>query len=133
MRQISLALALLAAPLSVNTVQPFELASPVPVQIKSLGELRITSYRSIRAQTDSSPNWTSIGHHVHPFGCAVSQDLIKSGEVRYGDVLVVPGFGKRVVNDVMHGRFTRSIDLWVGSYKEEKAVGVRTGEVFVIH
>lgn len=41
-----------------------------------LGQMTITSYRSIPKQTDSSPHYTSIGEHVHPHGCAVSQDLL---------------------------------------------------------
>ena len=88
-----------------------------------VGAVRITSYQSLHNQTDSSPNWTSIGEHVHSGGIAVSADLLcplakiptKSGFVlcnrgvlcphpemlHYHDYLFVDGFGIRQVNDRM--------------------------------
>ena len=94
--------------------------------------LTVTSYRAVPEQTDSSPNWTSIGHHVHPYGVAASQDLLLSGEICYGDVLVVPGYGLRVVNDTMNQRHTRHIDLFVETKAEEKSVGVRKLKITVV-
>lgn len=91
----------------------------------------VTSYRSTPSQTDSTPLHTSIGHHVHPYGCAVSQDLLKD-KIAYGDVLFIPGFGLRVVNDTMNVRHKNSVDLWVATKAEEKAVGVRKLTIIVI-
>lgn len=75
------------------------------------------------------------------YGIAVSQDLLKSGIVQYGDVLSIPGLGLRVVNDAMgptkcvhrnaEGRCvkrvpqTRAVDLMVFSFEEEHRIGVR--------
>lgn len=84
-----------------------------------IGTLQITSYRSVRSQTDRSPFFTSIGERVHAGGCAVSRDLLcpacrrlhhrcKHPEVRgrlhYGDWVYVDGYGFRQVNDVMGTR-----------------------------
>lgn len=96
-----------------------------PLAFVLLSSMTLTSYRSVPNQTDASPYITSIGHHVHPYGAAVSQDLLASGEVCYGDVLYIPGYGLRTVNDTMAKRHTRWIDLWVATYAEEKSVGVR--------
>lgn len=114
--------------------------------IVALSTLTVTSYQPIPAQTkpectDRYHCQTSIDDNVTMYGVAVSQDLLHSGIVRYGDVLNVPGFGLRVVNDVMgptrcvkrneEGRCskrvpqTKAIDLMVFSYEEEHRVGVQ--------
>lgn len=95
-----------------------------------LGTLQVTSYQPVAKQTDNSPTWTSIGDRTTKFGVAVSQDLLKSGRVKYGDILYVEGYGYRVVNDCMHPRFTNAIDLLVFTYQEEKKIGVRQLKVY---
>jgi 3D (Asp-Asp-Asp) domain-containing protein len=90
-----------------------------------LGTLTITSYRPVPAQTDASPTWTSIGDRTTKFGCAVSQDLLKSGKIHYGDILYIEGYGTKVVNDTMHPRHKNAIDMLVFTHDEEKAVGTR--------
>lgn len=95
-----------------------------------VGNLTVTSYRSVPEQTDDSPFITSIGERVHSSGVAVSQDLLKNGVVKYGDVLYVEGYGFKVVNDTMNPRHKNHVDLWVDSYKKEKAVGVRKLNIY---
>jgi len=97
--------------------------------------MQITSYRSVPEQTDDSPFYTSIGEHVHPHGVAVSRDLLKrwGGPLNYGDQLYIEGFGFKVVNDTMNARYKRSVDIWVGSYDEEKRIGIKHGRVWIVH
>lgn len=125
-----------------------------------IGELIVTSYRSIPSQTDSTPFHTSTGAHVEPGGAAVSRDLLCGAcrrlhqrcrhpeyekKIHYGDWLFVTGYGFRFVNDCMSntssirvkGRVKKrlirnQIDLWVSSYKEEKSVNVKKLEVYKI-
>ena len=125
-----------------------------------IGELTVTSYRSIPAQTDSTPFHTSTGAHVEPGGAAVSRDLLCGAcrklhkrcrhpeyakKLHYGDWLYVDGYGFRFINDVMgktsttkvkgrrHKRIiTNQIDIWVSSYKEEKIVGFSKLKVYKI-
>ncbi len=112
----------------------------------------LTSYQPIPAQTkpsckDKHHCETSINDVPTKFGCAASQDLLKSGTVHYGDVLYVPGYGYRIINDAMgetkceqfinHECVKRvpiimSIDLMVWSRDEEKAVGVRQIKVYKV-
>lgn len=66
------------------------------------------------------------------FGIAVSQDLLKSGKVHYGDILFVEGYGYRVVNDTMNARIHNAVDMMVFTKSEEKRVGVRHCRVFVV-
>lgn len=103
----------------------------------ALGLFTITSYRPIPAQTkpecqDVDHCRTSIGDVPTKFGIAVSQDLLKSGAVHYGDILYVEGYGFRVVNDCMNIRHKKAADLLVFTYNEEKQVGVRHLRVWKI-
>lgn len=102
------------------------------VSLILLGALTVTSYRPVTSQTDSSPTYTSIGDRTTKFGVAVSQDLLKSGAVHYGDTLYIPGFGLRVVNDCMNARITKSIDLLVLTRKEERRIGTRHLLIYVV-
>lgn len=102
-----------------------------------LGVLTVTSYQPIPAQTkpECKDKWhceTSVGDRLTMYGVAVSQDMLKDGRVHYGDVLYVPGFGWRVVNDCMNHRHKNAIDLLVVTHDEEKRVGVRHLKVYRI-
>ncbi len=111
--------------------------------ISDLGIVQITSYQPIPAQTKPEcinrfKCTTSIDDGITQFGAAVSQDLLKSGIVQYGDVLSIPGLGFRIVNDAMgstkcvhrndKGRCTKripqvkAIDLMVFSFEEEHRI-----------
>jgi len=87
-----------------------------------IGTLTCTAYRSVPTQTDDTPYVTSIGHRVNPTVIAVSQDLLKDGIVKYGDVVYVEGTGYRIVQDCMNKRHKKRIDLWVGSKDEESKI-----------
>lgn len=102
-----------------------------------LGVLQVTSYRPTPAQTkpECRDRWhceTSIGDGITKYGVAVSQDMLKTGEVHYGDILCIDNYGCRVVNDCMGDRARRAIDLLVFTRTEEKAVGVRHLEVYLL-
>jgi 3D (Asp-Asp-Asp) domain-containing protein len=107
------------------------------VKVIALGLMTITSYRATPAQTkpeclDNDRCWTANGEHVSQLGIAVSQDLLADGEVRYGDIIYVPGFGSRIVNDCMSKRLHRSFDLFVYTAQAEHKVGVRHLHVYKI-
>lgn len=102
-----------------------------------LGVLTVTSYQPIPAQTkpeclNRDHCRTSIDDGITKYGVAVSQDYLKSGELHYGDILYVEGYGSRVVNDCMAVRKTHSVDLLVFTHAEEKSVGVRHLRVWKI-
>lgn len=125
-----------------------------------IGELTVTSYRSVPSQTDSTPYHTSTNARVEPGGVAVSRDLLCGAcrrlhkrckhpevatKIHYGDWLYVEGYGFRFVNDCMSDtssirvkgkvkkRLIRNqIDLWVRTYNQEKSVGVKKRKVFKV-
>jgi len=100
------------------------------IELVLIGTMTLTSYQAIPAQTkpecrDRHHCETSIGDGITMYGCAVSQDLLKSGRVHYGNILLIPGFGYRVVNDTMNVRHKNSIDLLVFT-----RVGVRHLKIY---
>lgn len=95
--------------------------------------MTITSYQPVAKQTDSSPTWTSIGDRTTMFGVAVSQDMLRSKQVKYGDVLYIEGVGMRVVNDCMNARYTQRLDVLVFTYAEEKRIGTRRLQVWRVY
>jgi 3D (Asp-Asp-Asp) domain-containing protein len=102
-----------------------------------LGTMTITSYQPIPAQTKAEcvnryQCTTSIDDGITQYGAAISQDMLKSGQVRYGDVLSIEGLGLRVVNDTMNKRHKKHVDLLVFSYAEEHKVGIQHRRVWVI-
>ncbi len=106
-----------------------------------VGILQLTSYRSVKEQTDSTPFITSIEHRTHPFGAAISRDLLKEGTVCYGDTVLIDGYGLFVINDAM-GAYTyttdpptkqdRAIDIFVTTKENERLVGVQHRQVWVM-
>ena len=94
-----------------------------------LGQIITTTYRSVPAQTDSSPFYTSTGEHVCKDGIAVSQDLLLSGKVKYGDWVYIEGIGLKKVNDCMNPRHRKRMDIWVGTYREEKEFDKKYGHI----
>lgn len=109
------------------------------IQAILIGVLTVTSYRPVPEQTKPECTGrdhcrTSVGDGVTRYGIAVSQDLLRSGRVHYGDVLWIDGYGWRVVNDCMAARHHDAVDLMVFTRAEEKAVGVRRLRVWgVLH
>lgn len=125
-----------------------------------IGNLTITSYRSVPKQTDTTPFHTATGARVEPGGVAVSRDLLCGAcrklhrrcehpeytkKIHYGDWLFIEGYGFRFVNDCMSATsdirvkgirkkrlITNQIDIWVRSYQEEKTINVQHLEVYKI-
>lgn len=107
------------------------------------GSLIVTSYRSVREQTDDSPFVTSIGHRVHPMGMAISQDLLcgvnkkcrrnvkgfcNPRKIHYEDWVYVEEIGFKQVFDIMNSRHRNRADIWVNTYEQEKAFHRKYGK-----
>lgn len=125
-----------------------------------IGQLKITSYRPIPQQTDSTPFHTSTGEKVRAGGCAVSRDLLCGActklhkrckhpeypkKLHYGDWLYIRGFGYRQINDVMGDYSTQrvkgkkvrfpirqAVDIFVEKWAEEHSVGVQFKDVYKV-
>ncbi len=104
----------------------------LPLLLLSTEPYITTSYQSVPSQTDSSPFHTSIGERTHPGGCAASQDLLKDGTLKYHDYIWIEGIGLCRINDTMHPRMTRHIDVWVENTRQERAIGIRRTKVWKV-
>jgi 3D (Asp-Asp-Asp) domain-containing protein len=98
----------------------------------------VTAYRPVPEQTKPECRGryactTSIGENVSGLGAAVSQDLLASGKVRYRDILYIPNIGYRIVNDCTHSRLRNTVDVFVYTLEQEKALKPRKTAVWVIH
>ena len=107
------------------------------VELILLGTLQITSYQPIPAQTRPECQGrydclTANGDGITMYGIAASQDYLREGVVRFGDIVYVQGYGYRVVNDAMGPRATHSFDLMVFTHSDEKKVGVRHLKVWLV-
>ncbi len=107
------------------------------VELLLLGTLTATSYRAVPEQTkpsctDRSHCETANGDNVSELGVAISQDFLDSGIVHFGDCLYIDGVGFRIVNDCMHRRHKRCVDVFVYTYAEEKKFGTRHLKVWVV-
>jgi 3D (Asp-Asp-Asp) domain-containing protein len=85
----------------------------------------LTAYQPVAKQTDDSPTWTSEGDRTTKHGVAVSQDMLRDGRVHYGDIILIEGYGMRVVNDCMNKRHKNRIDILVFTHREEQRIGTR--------
>lgn len=97
----------------------------------------VTAYRPVPEQTKPECRGrygctTSIGENVSMLGAAVSQDLLASGKVRYRDVLYIPSVGYRIVNDCTHHRLRNTVDVFVYTWNQEKAIVPHRSSVYVI-
>jgi 3D (Asp-Asp-Asp) domain-containing protein len=125
----------LTTPVNISSsIEVKDTAPRLSLNTQSVGVLQVTSYRSVTEQTDSSPFYTSTGEKVHPFGVALSRDLLKrwGGPFDYGDLVYIDGYGFKIVNDCMAQRHKKAIDIWVETLAQEKKIGVRRANVWLV-
>ncbi len=97
--------------------------------------LQVTSYRSVKTQTDLTPFNTSTGERVSFDGVAISQDMLcgacrrlhkqcqhpeYSKKLHYNQWVFIDKIGFKRINDVMNKRYKNRMDVWVPNFKEEK-------------
>ena len=67
---------------------------------------------------------TAIGTRIRPGIVAVSRDLLRSGW-SFGDKVHIEGLGVFIIEDTMHQRHRRTIDVAVPSLVEAEKIGKR--------
>lgn len=81
-----------------------------------------TAYSSTPDQTDSTPFITASMQRVQPGIIALSRDLLRrytpGAPFDFGDYVEIIGLGVFRVEDTMHRRWRRRLDLWVESRAE---------------
>jgi len=102
--------------------------------IKGNKFLTATSYSSLPSQCWGNPHKTASGTHVSFQTLAFSQDMISHwhnhkprGKFCYGDTVWVLFLKAFVVEDTMHPRFERRMDVWNDDLKESILFGRQMG------
>lgn len=112
--------------------------------------VRATGYNSLASQTDASPDITATGTRTRFGVLAASRDLLGS-DLPYGSLVRLRDLGTHaagrnpgrfqsvlddqnlfVVEDTMHARKRKQVDVWFGDYASAVAWGVRQVEIEVI-
>ncbi len=102
-------------------VQEVTPPAPPPPQPKEVVFVTVTAYSSTPDQTDNTPFHTANGK-------AVGEGIVAANFLSLGTQLRIPEvFGDKIftVQDRMHERFERRIDIWMPSRKEAKLFGIR--------
>ena len=88
----------------------------------------VSAYNSVASQTNSEPNVTAWGDKLKPGmkAVAISPDLLDEG-LSHGSKLSIEGLkGKYVVLDKTNSRFTKRVDVYMGTDVEAaKEFGVK--------
>lgn len=104
-------------------IEPTEFRSepePVPEFQKQI--FTISAYTPRKQETDKDPHNTATMEKPIPgWTCAVSQDYLHW----LGGRVYIPGIGVRKVNDLMHPRYEKTIDLFMGKVPHAKEFGKR--------
>lgn len=114
--------------LNANIEQQADLLVESPLESQYLGSFIVTSYRSVKNQTDSTPFITSIGERVCSDGVAVSQDWLRSKKLKYGDWIYIQDVGLKRINDTMNKRWRNRFDCWLPFYSMEHQFYLKFGK-----
>jgi 3D (Asp-Asp-Asp) domain-containing protein len=80
---------------------------------------RITKYTASRNETDKSPAISASNRLMYEGACAISNDLVKKYNMKFGDLVYVKEKNKWFVfEDKMHPRIEQTIDLFSLNKKE---------------
>ena len=89
----------------------------------------VTAYSSTRDQTDSTPFVTASNTRVRPGIVALSRDLLREftpgAPFSYGDRVEIEGVGTFLVEDTMHKRYEKRVDIWFASRAAARRWGRR--------
>ncbi len=106
----------------------YVLASPIEVDpaLKSDFPKRytctVTFYTPSVDETDDTPFITASGQRVRLGICAISRDLEEIG-FTFGKTIYVEGLGSFEIQDRMHSRWRKRIDILVMSKREARQLG----------
>lgn len=86
-------------------------------------QVRVSAYSSRVRETDNSPHVTSSETFVRRGIVAISEDLRDLG-LKDGDAVFLNGYGILYVEDTMHPRKQRQVDVWIADTEAAYLHGV---------
>lgn len=97
-----------------------------PAELQSVS-VTITAYSSSIDQCDSTPYIAANNEPVRVGVLAVSPDLKEEFGIRFGQRVLIPGYGLFEVCDVMNPRWKRRVDIWESDRQAARIFGKRQG------
>jgi 3D (Asp-Asp-Asp) domain-containing protein len=132
-------------------IQPIEVCSAIGIEKKATTRTRIvhypdpllvgipvtmTSYSSTVSQCDADPFITAMGTCPRPGVIALSRDLLREftpgAPFRFGDRVFLDGLGEFIIEDTMHPRWTRRVDVWAENEVDAWHFGRRRGRLHAV-
>lgn len=100
-----------------------------PVQLDRVRSLPVTltAYSSTVSQCDETPHYTASDQAVRNGIVAVSDDLVREMGLRFGQKVLIPGYGIFEVQDRMNPRWRRTVDIWISDQKAASLFGKQKG------
>lgn len=94
------------------------------LKIQEVCKAEVTAYSAQKKQTDGDPHITASTKHIKPGYIAVSRDLFKRGWT-FGKKVYVEGEGVFEIQDLMHSRFKKRLDIYFVKNQDAKEFGVQ--------
>jgi 3D (Asp-Asp-Asp) domain-containing protein len=91
----------------------------------------VTAYNPVTSQTDSTPQITASNKRVKPGIVALSRDIEEEFGFKFGDTVVIEGYGSFAFEDRMNKRWTRRVDILMYSREAAGKFGVQSSHLMV--
>jgi 3D (Asp-Asp-Asp) domain-containing protein len=89
--------------------------------------VEITAYTARPEETDSTPTITASGQTVRVGIIALSRDLEKEFNLKFGDMVELRGLGYFEFQDRMNKRMRHSVDIFMHNYDDAIRFGRKQG------
>jgi len=93
-------------------------------------QVKVSAYSSRVEETDDSPHLTANQVYVRRGVVALSPDLFALG-IEYGDVIFLSGYGLLYVEDTMHPRKRKQVDVWMADTKAANLHGINPSATLI--
>lgn len=109
-------------------------------QVTTVPEVRVTAYNNLPGQTNDQPNIGASNRKVFEGSIALSRDILRDYNVRYGDVACVAAKGQcYIVEDTMNKRYDtknspasgRRADIFMYDHEEALKVNLKTDLIII--
>jgi len=109
-------------------------------QVTTVPEVRVTAYNNLPGQTNDQPNIGASNRKVFEGSIALSRDILRDYNVRYGDVACVSAKGQcYIVEDTMNKRYDtknspasgRRADIFMYDHEEALKVNLKTDIIII--
>jgi 3D (Asp-Asp-Asp) domain-containing protein len=109
-------------------------------QVTTIPDVRVTAYNNLPNQTNDQPNIGASNRKVFEGSIALSRDILRDYNVRYGDVACISENGQcYIVEDTMNKRYDtknspamgRRADIFMYDYEEALRVNFKTNIIII--